>query len=88
MSFAVPAALFGWPLVVFALWRPGRALLGALLFAFFDAFQLRLQTAVEGVPYQLFLMLPYLLSILALVAMARRARVPQALMQPYRRGER
>ncbi|MDK3016497.1 ABC transporter permease [Pseudodonghicola flavimaris] len=81
----------GWicvALVVFALWRPGRALLGALLFAFFDAFQLRLQTVVDGVPYQLFLMLPYVLSILALIAMARRARVPQALMQPYRRGER
>ena len=81
----------GWicvALVVFASWRPGRALLGALLFAFFDAFQLRLQTVVEGVPYQLFLMLPYALSILALVLMARRARVPQALMQPYRRGER
>lgn len=81
----------GWicvALVVFASWRPARALLGALLFAFFDAFQLRLQTVVEGVPYQLFLMLPYLLSIVALVVMARRARVPQALMQPYRRGER
>ena len=81
----------GWiciALVVFALWRPGRALLGAVLFAFFDAFQLRLQTAVDGVPCQLFLMLPYLLSILALVVMAQRARVPQALMQPYRRGER
>lgn len=81
----------GWvciALVVFALWRPGRALLGALLFAFFDAFQLRLQTAVDGVPYQLFLMMPYLLSILALIVMARRARVPQALMRPYRRGER
>ncbi|SDZ20035.1 nucleoside ABC transporter membrane protein [Jannaschia faecimaris] len=81
----------GWvciALVVFALWRPGRALLGALLFAFFDAFQLRLQTAVDGIPYQLFLMMPYLLSILALIVMARRAKVPQALMQPYRRGER
>ncbi|MGR3492821.1 MAG: ABC transporter permease [Shimia sp.] len=81
----------GWiciALVVFALWRPGRALLGAVLFAFFDAFQLRLQTAVEGVPYQLFLMLPYVLSIVALILMARRARVPQALMVPYRRGER
>lgn len=81
----------GWicvALVVFAIWRPGRALLGALLFAFFDAFQLRLQTVVDGVPYQLFLMLPYVLSILALIAMVRRAQVPQALMQPYRRGER
>jgi len=81
----------GWiciALVVFASWRPGRALFGALLFAFFDAFQLRLQTVVEGVPYQIFLMTPYILSIVALALMARRARVPQALMQPYRRGER
>ena len=81
----------GWiciALVVFASWRPGKALLGALLFALFDAYQLRLQNAVEGVPYQLFLMAPYLLSILALVLVARRARVPEALMAPYRRGER
>ncbi|MBB3462748.1 ABC transporter permease [Rhizobium sp. BK377] len=82
----------GWisiALVVFASWRPGRALFGALLFAFFDAFQLRLQTVFGGVvPYQLFLMTPYLVSIAALAVMARRARVPQALMQPYRRGER
>ncbi|KQT85285.1 ABC transporter permease [Aurantimonas sp. Leaf443] len=82
----------GWvciALVVFASWRPGRALLGALLFAFFDAYQLRLAHVVgKAVPYQLFLMIPYLLSIVALLVMARRARVPQALMQPYRRGER
>ncbi|TCT36317.1 ABC transporter permease [Martelella mediterranea] len=82
----------GWiciALVVFASWRPERALFGALLFAFFDGFQLRLQTALDGaVPYQIFLMIPYILSIAALAVMARRARVPQALMQPYRRGER
>jgi ABC-type uncharacterized transport system permease subunit len=81
----------GWiciALVVFASWRPGKALLGALLFAFFDAYQLRLQTVVEGVPYQLFLMAPYILSIVALILVARRAQVPEALMTPYRRGER
>jgi simple sugar transport system permease protein len=82
----------GWvciALVVFASWRPERALLGALLFALFDAYQLRLQHVVgKAVPYQLFLMIPYLLSIAALLVMARRARVPQALMQPFRRGER
>lgn len=75
-------------MVVFASWRPGKALLGALLFAFFDAYQLRLQTVVEGVPYQLFLMAPYFLSVLALVLVARRAEVPEALMALYRRGER
>jgi simple sugar transport system permease protein len=82
----------GWiciALVVFASWRPGKALLGALLFAFFDALQLRLQQSGEAVlPYQVYLMLPYLLSILALVVMARRASYPQALMKPYRKGER
>jgi len=82
----------GWicvALVVFASWRPGKALAGALLFAFFDAMQLRLQqSGGEGVPYQVYLMLPYVLSILALVLVARRAAYPQALMKPYRRGER
>ncbi|PWV63109.1 ABC transporter permease [Plasticicumulans acidivorans] len=82
----------GWicvALVVFAGWRPGKALLGALLFAFCDTLQLRLQQGGHAaVPYQVYLMLPYLLSILALVVMARRAQYPQALMQPYRRGER
>lgn len=81
----------GWiciALVVFASWRPGKALIGALLFAFFDAYQLRLQTTIVGVPYQLFLMAPYVLSIAALILVARRAQVPAALMMPYRRGER
>jgi len=52
----------GWicvALVVFASWRPGKALLGALLFAFFDALQLRLQQAGGAtLPYQAYLMLP------------------------------
>jgi simple sugar transport system permease protein len=89
----------GWvcvALVVFASWRPGQALFGALLFAFFDALQLRLQqgagsgSGVLGVdlPYQVYLMLPYAMAIVALVVMARRAAVPQALMKPYRKGER
>jgi simple sugar transport system permease protein len=86
----------GWvcvALVVFASWRPGKALLGALLFALFDALQLRLQQAGSGlfgidVAYQVYLMLPYALSIAALVLMARRAAYPQALMKPYRKGER
>jgi simple sugar transport system permease protein len=86
----------GWvcvALVVFASWRPGKALLGALLFAFFDALQLRLQQAGSGlfgidVPYQAYLMLPYVMAIVALVVVARRAAYPQALMKPYRKGER
>ena len=83
----------GWicvALVVFGAWRPGKAVLGALLFAAFDALQIRLQQTPIGalLPYQVFLMAPYVLSILALIAMSRRAEVPAALMVPYNKGER
>ncbi len=82
----------GWiciALVIFASWQPFKALLGALLFAGFDAMQLRLQQEIgAAIPYQVFLMLPYILSILALTVMSRRAGYPKALMQPFRKGER
>ncbi|PLS21510.1 ABC transporter permease [Neptunicoccus cionae] len=83
----------GWiciALVVFGSWRPGKALLGAVLFAAFDALQIRVQQTDIGaeIPYQIFLMMPYILSILALVVMSRRAEVPAALMVPFNKGER
>ncbi len=82
----------GWvcvALVVFASWQPGKALVGALLFGFFDALQLRLQQAGgAALPYQVYLMMPYVLAITALVLVARKAAYPQALMKSYRKGER
>ncbi|WEJ57269.1 ABC transporter permease [Devosia sp. FJ2-5-3] len=82
----------GWiciALVVFASWQPGKALLGALLFGAFDAFQIRLQAQIgQVVPGQIFLMLPYLLSIVALILVARRADYPRALLQPWTKGQR
>lgn len=82
----------GWiciALVIFASWRPGKALLGALLFGAFDAFQVRLQTEVGAfVPGQVFLMAPYILSIFALVVAARRADYPRALLTPWFKGQR
>jgi len=82
----------GWiciALVVFASWRPGKALLGALLFAAFDAMQMRVQQqAAMVIPYQFYLMMPYLFSIIALVVMSRRSAYPKALLVPFRKGER
>ena len=77
-------------LVVFGSWKPGKTLLGAVLFAAFDALQIRVQQTPLGadIPYQIFLMAPYILSILALVVMSRRAQVPAALMVPFNKGER
>jgi simple sugar transport system permease protein len=82
----------GWiciALVVFASWQPAKALLGALLFATFDALQMRVQQqATTAIPYQFYLMAPYVMSILALIIMSRRAAYPKALLIPFRRGER
>ncbi|MBJ6371088.1 ABC transporter permease subunit [Sedimentitalea arenosa] len=82
----------GWiciALVIFASWRPGKALLGALLFGAFDALQVRLQTEVGAlVPGQVFLMAPYILSIIALVIAARKADYPRALLTPWFKGQR
>ncbi|MDJ0686346.1 MAG: ABC transporter permease [Alphaproteobacteria bacterium] len=82
----------GWiciALVIFASWRPGKALLGAILFGMFDALQVRLQTEAGAVvPGQIFLMAPYILSIVALVVVARRAEYPRALLRPWFKGQR
>jgi len=82
----------GWiciALVIFASWRPGKALLGAILFGAFDAFQVRLQTEVGAfLPSQVFLMAPYVLSLIALVIVARKAEYPRALLKPWFKGAR
>ncbi len=82
----------GWiciALVVFSSWRPGKALLGAMLFAAFDALQMRVQQqSLALIPYQFYLMMPYLFSIIALIIMSRKASYPKALLIPFRQGER
>ncbi|MDA7846879.1 ABC transporter permease [Amylibacter sp.] len=82
----------GWiciALVIFASWRPGKALFGAILFGAFDAFQVRLQTEVGAfLPSQVFLMAPYVLSLIALVIVARKAEYPRALLKPWFKGAR
>jgi ABC-type uncharacterized transport system permease subunit len=79
----------GWvalALVVFARWRPGRAVAGALLFGLCDAAQLRLQGTATAIPYEVFLALPYVVTLLALMVRARRSGTPAALAVPFVRG--
>jgi ABC-type uncharacterized transport system permease subunit len=72
--------------VVFSRWDPARALLGALVFGFAAALQLSLQTLKAPVPSELLLMLPYIITILVLIGVSRRAEFPAAFAVPYRRG--
>jgi len=82
----------GWiciALVIFASWKPGKAFLGAILFALFEALQIRAQLiGADVIPYQIFSMMPYFLSIVAMMLVARRAAYPKALLIPFRQGDR
>ena len=69
--------------VIFGRWHPVGAMVATLLFGIADALQLRLQGLGVNVPYQFLLMLPYLLTILALVGVVKRTNAPSALAVPY-----
>lgn len=76
-------------LVYFGAWRPTGIMLGALLFGFINALVLELKT-LEIIPRDLSnlaAMAPAIITILALVLVARRFRAPSALTKPFTRGK-
>ncbi len=63
----------GWialAIVVFAAWRPWRALIGAYLFGGISVLQLNLQAAGARIPVEYLSMSPYLITIVVLVIMS------------------
>jgi general nucleoside transport system permease protein len=87
----------GWiaiALVIFATWDPLRAVVGALLFGGVNAIQFRLQATGTTIPASLLNMLPYILTVVVLVAITwfesfrKRVGPPAALGLPYLREER
>ncbi|MBE3038305.1 MAG: ABC transporter permease, partial [Chloroflexi bacterium] len=78
----------GWvciALIIFGNWEPFRLLGGALLFGLVFALQLRLQSTGLQLPYEVFLALPYLVTILVLAIAGRNTSTPSAMLKPYRR---
>ncbi len=78
----------GWvciALIIFANWQAIQVLWGAIIFGGVQALQLRLQTLGFKLPYELFLSLPYLVTILALALAGRSISGPSAILKPYRR---
>jgi simple sugar transport system permease protein len=74
-------------LVYFGGWRPLGVLAGSLLFSMVNALQLWVQILGIPIPSDIAIMLPYLLTILALVIAVQRVRPPTALTKPFERGE-
>jgi simple sugar transport system permease protein len=73
--------------VIFGKWHPLGALAAAFLFGAADAFQLLIQTYNLGIPYQLPVMLPYVLALLALAGLVGQTTPPAAAGIPYRPEE-
>lgn len=87
----------GWiviALVIFAMWNPGRAFLGALIFGGINAVQFRLQASGTNIPASFLNMMPYIMTVLVLVlitwweALSKRIGAPAALSTPYMREDK
>jgi len=66
-------------IVVLGRWNPAGVALASLVFGAASALQFLLQAAGLALPYQLFLSLPYVLTLAALAGVAGRVRAPAAL---------
>jgi simple sugar transport system permease protein len=66
-------------IVVLGRWHPGGVLVASLVFGAASALQYAFQAAGFEAPYQLLLMIPYLVSLLALGGVGGRASAPEAL---------
>ncbi|MCB9420010.1 MAG: ABC transporter permease [Ardenticatenaceae bacterium] len=76
-GFIVLAAL------VVGRWNPYYFALVCLLFGAADALQLRAQSFGSVLPYQFYLMLPYLLTIAALAGLVGKTKAPKEYSKPY-----
>jgi simple sugar transport system permease protein len=74
--------------VIFAKFRPLWAMVGSFVFVLANALQMRLQAIGVEVPNQIMLMLPYIVTIFALVSTSRKAQMPSAYTKPFVRMER
>jgi simple sugar transport system permease protein len=70
-------------LVLFGGYSVARILAGAALFGFASALQFRLQASGLEIPYNLLLMLPYLLTLAVLAFSSSRVRAPADLGRPF-----
>lgn len=73
-------------LVYFGAWRAWGVLAGALLFSMVNSLQLWMQVLNIPIPSDIAVMLPYVLTIIVLVATVSRVRSPSALTKTFDRG--
>lgn len=76
-------------LVYFGHWNPVKIMLGALLFSFAQTIQYNVQGLGMNVPYEFFVMLPYVVVVVVLAFTSRNQKTgPAALGKPFNREMR
>lgn len=70
-------------IVVFGKYSPGRVAIGSLLFAAIEAISMRAQAYGVMLPYELLLLLPYLVTTLVFAGFLGGGTAPAALSKPY-----
>lgn len=73
--------------VIFGGWKSWGILFAALVFGLGDAVQIKMQTSGSVIPYQFLMMVPYLLTILALSGIVGKSEAPAASGKPFRSDE-
>ena len=72
--------------VIFGGWDPVRATLAALLFGFTTNLETLLTNLGSPIPSEFMAMLPYIVTVLAVVGFAGQVRAPAAAGKPYIKG--
>ncbi|NLV99465.1 MAG: ABC transporter permease [Clostridiaceae bacterium] len=72
--------------VIFGKYKPAGVMLAAMIFMAGNVVSNILQVSGAAIPYTFLTMIPYVLTIVALVVFASRAVAPNALGKPYKRG--
>ena len=78
----------GWLAIIIVIagnWKPVRMVIATLLFAFLQALQVTLTTFEIAIPYEILLVMPYVLALVALALSRVRSAQPAKLGVPYSR---
>ena len=82
-SMSAGKGFLGLAAMIFGNWNPGGALLGSVIFGFFDSWQNKLAILQVGIPSEFLAMAPYIATMIVLAGFIGRSRMPAADGTPY-----
>lgn len=74
--------------MIFGNWKPKATLVACLIFSFSQAFEIISQKFGLNIPIEIYFMMPYILTMVALATFVRKSNAPLALGEYYEKGKR